>query len=144
MHVLWFLHIPGLMDVKWYLVVLVHIFLGDSMLSVFSCAYWLSVYLLWNNVYQAVCPFFKIGLFDFFVCFIFFIHLRYKFFVRYMVFKYLFFFLCTVFHFLWYVLWSTNVWILSVFSFVAYAFDVKSKKPLPCGWQRFIPVFICL
>lgn len=29
-------------------------FPGDSMLSMFSCAYWLSVHLLWKNVYPSL------------------------------------------------------------------------------------------
>ena len=71
--------------------------------------------------------------------FIFFIYLRHKFFVRYMVFKYLFpfcglYFICSV-------LWRTNVLNFVCFFFVACAFDVKSKKPLPYGASKIYSCF---
>ena len=30
-------------------------------MNVFSCAYWLSVYLLWRNVYSGLVPIFRVG-----------------------------------------------------------------------------------
>lgn len=47
-----------LVGVKSYLVVLICIS-WIIMLIIFSCAYWRSVYLLWGNAIQTLCPFFS-------------------------------------------------------------------------------------
>ena len=50
------------MIVKWYLiVVLICIFLCLVTLSIFSCAYWTSVYPLWKNIYSSPLPIFQLG-----------------------------------------------------------------------------------
>lgn len=142
MHVLWFLHILDLMDVKWYLVVLVHIFL------VTRC--WACFHVLIGYLYiffgimsiQAVCPFFKLGYLIFLLLFIFFIHLRYKFFVRYMVFKYLFSFCVLYFIFFDMYFEAQMFWILSVFSLLLMLLMSNLRNHCLMEWQRFIPVFI--
>ena len=60
--------IAMLTGVKWYLiVVLSHISLTVSDVSIFSCAYWPSVGLLWRNVCLGLLTIFLIGLFIFLV-----------------------------------------------------------------------------
>lgn len=53
-----FLEIAILICVKWCLtVVLIHISLTVSDISIFLCAYWPAVYLLWRNVLSGLLTF---------------------------------------------------------------------------------------
>uniref|UniRef100_A0A8D1XRQ0 Uncharacterized protein n=1 Tax=Sus scrofa TaxID=9823 RepID=A0A8D1XRQ0_PIG len=48
--------------VRWYLiVVLIYISLIISAVSIFSCACWPSVFLLWRNVYSGLLSIFQLG-----------------------------------------------------------------------------------
>ena len=52
-----FLVMAILINVRWHLiVVLISFSLKLVMLSIFSCAYWPSIYLLWKNVYLGLLP----------------------------------------------------------------------------------------
>ena len=46
-----FLILVNVVDVRWCLVIFVYIFLMTVTVSIFSCAYWLFVY-LWGKVYS--------------------------------------------------------------------------------------------
>ena len=65
-----FLMMAILIDVRWLLtVVFISFTLKLVMLSIFSCAYWPSIYLLWKNVCLGLLPtpfFFNCGFFLFF------------------------------------------------------------------------------
>ena len=58
-----------LTGVWWYLIAVL-ICISLMMLSMFSCAYWPSVYSLWRNIYSCLLPIFKLGCsFHFFLLF---------------------------------------------------------------------------
>ena len=61
-----FLILDILVCMKWYLVVLISISLKTMMLSVYSCAYWLFVYLPWRDVYSDPLPIFKLDYLSFY------------------------------------------------------------------------------
>ena len=51
-----------LIDVRWYMIIaLICISLITTMLSIFLCAYWLSICLLWRNVCLGLMPIFWLG-----------------------------------------------------------------------------------
>ena len=54
----------NLTSVRWYLLVVLTCVSQIVTLSIFSCVFWASVYLLWKNVY-VFCPFF-----DWVICFL--------------------------------------------------------------------------
>ena len=46
---------------RYFIAVLVCIYLKIAMLTISSCAYWPPVYLLWRNVYLVLLPIFQLG-----------------------------------------------------------------------------------
>ena len=142
MYMLWFLHILDLMDVKWYLVVLVHIFLVTRCWACFHVFIGYLYIFFGKMSIQAFCSFFKLGYLIFLLLFMFFIYLRYKFFVRYMVFKYLFPFCGLYFNFFVTYFEARMFWILSVCSLLLVLLMSNLRNHCLMECQRFIPVFI--